>query len=1352
MSGFLSTGGPTLQDADVILDFASDGDILETIGGLTIDRLNIFQGSGDFAGDTILQDKDTGEFLVILLGIDRNEISADDNTHLIRVVPEPSFAPSPSPVPSSPSPVSTPTNVPPIANDDVSNTLANTAVTLNLTANDTDSDGAIVPSTAIVLSEPIGGSLLNNGDGRVTYTPNLHFTGTDTFTYTVNDNDGATSNTATIRITVALPPTPPSTPTPVPTPPPTPTPIPTNVPPIANNDTASTPLGNTVTLDLAANDIDSDGTIEPTTLSIATSPSNGSLVNNGDGTVTYTPDALFAGTDTFTYTVEDDGGATSNIATATVTVVDTGIRGSKWNDLDSDGVRDVSEPGLAGWTIYLDANDNGILDSGETSTVTDANGDYAFTGLTAGTYTVAERPQRGWRQTAPGTIAPGSGTAGNIWVSRLSQHEIEQYSPTGMSLGGSISLPNAPASFQDGRGIVPDNRDNGLVHIYNGTFDPLLSTYNTSTGTFSDTTFSGWSTVNNTSYGDIASFREFVYATDMATSGASERGIVQFDLDNNTAVRFADTQNYIDLTLGLDGWLYALRSDQQKVDTFAPSTLELLWTTTLAEDVRGIAVNERSEIFGASWDDNIYHFDYEGTQLKAIDSGTFDLMDIDLSYEDDRIVVGSRSGDVILTDESLSSVTSFDAGNNNLFVSFSDVQTPWQILNPTHSVTLAVGDVATDVNFGGTFLGTPRLSIDDVTLTETDAGTVDATFTVTLSSVQAAAVTVDYATADDTATAGSDYTASNGTLTFAPGTTTQTLSVPVRGDTLAEGEETFNVDLTNATTGVEILDDRGVGTIEDNDFGLLIDDVSVTRPTSGTETATFTVSLTSASSNTITVDFETTDDSATEPSDYTATSGTLSFPPGTTTRTIDVTIKPGSVSSPSPVVNGEIRGSKWNDLNGNGLRDAGEPGLPNWTIFLDSNLDGVLDSGETSTVTDANGNYAFTNLTPSNYVVAEVQQPSSTQTFPGVSSMSAVDFIPVSDRRDLVFDPTRDRLYITTSGGTLERYDVATNTLLSSWSVGTNLNGADITPDGKFLYVAEEQTVGSEGFLLKVDLNTGAVTSIPYTRKSRETGAWDVAIAGDGTGFFTTRFAGSGWTPLRQFDLATDTLTVRMNVRQNTHIRRSADRSLLYFSESNSSAGPTLVYDATNSGSNETFSVNLSNASNATISDNMGIGTIQLAPFPARANMNSSLSNAVSGVSRDGSFTAIERYPSSIRIFDRDLNPVDTLTGFDGGFGFDPARDILYAIDSGTDEIVAHDLATRNELYRFAVGENISGFGSDLSTNLGSGNFAFSPDGDLMFLSTPTGIRVYDLPELGNHSVKIGSGEVLSGIEFGNQI
>lgn len=102
----------------------------------------------------------------------------------------------------------------------------------------------------------------------------------------------------------------------------------------------------------------------------------------------------------------------------------------------------------------------------------------------------------------------------------------------------------------------------------------------------------------------------------------------------------------------------------------------------------------------------------------------------------------------------------------------------------------------------------PTITINDVAIAEGNAGTSTATFTVTLSNPSASTITVVYTTADGTATAGSDYVAASGQLAFAPGVTTQTLGVTINGDTAFEANETFQVQLPNATGTGTILNDE----------------------------------------------------------------------------------------------------------------------------------------------------------------------------------------------------------------------------------------------------------------------------------------------------------------------------------------------------------------------------------------------------------------------------------------------------------------------------------------------------------------------------------------------------------------
>ena len=191
----------------------------------------------------------------------------------------------------------------------------------------------------------------------------------------------------------------------------------------------------------------------------------------------------------------------------------------------------------------------------------------------------------------------------------------------------------------------------------------------------------------------------------------------------------------------------------------------------------------------------------------------------------------------------------------------------------------------------------PTLAVNDVTQVETDSGTTMFVFTVTLTGSTSETVSVDYGTADGTATAGSDYTATSGTLTFSPGTATRTIQVTVAGDPVAESDETFAVTLTGSTNAA-ITRPSGVGTMRNDDPlpALTIANVVQAEGDSGTKTFSLVVTLTGATQQVVTAGFATADGTATAGSDYTATTGTLTFAPGETSKTVDVVVR-GDVTS-----------------------------------------------------------------------------------------------------------------------------------------------------------------------------------------------------------------------------------------------------------------------------------------------------------------------------------------------------------------------------------------------------------------------------------------------------------------------
>ena len=195
----------------------------------------------------------------------------------------------------------------------------------------------------------------------------------------------------------------------------------------------------------------------------------------------------------------------------------------------------------------------------------------------------------------------------------------------------------------------------------------------------------------------------------------------------------------------------------------------------------------------------------------------------------------------------------------------------------------------------------PRLSIADAA-TVTEGG--EAVFTVRLSDTSSETVTVRYATVDDTAVAGSDYTRTTGTLRFDPNERTDTIRVPILQDSTAEPSESFTVELSNPNRAT-VSDGTGAVTIEADPMPeLRISDAS---PVAEGNDAVFTVSLSTPSSQVVTVEYRTVDGTAGAGSDYSTTSETLRFDPLETTKTIQVPVLTDSMSEPSEDFEVELR-------------------------------------------------------------------------------------------------------------------------------------------------------------------------------------------------------------------------------------------------------------------------------------------------------------------------------------------------------------------------------------------------------------------------------------------------------------
>lgn len=187
------------------------------------------------------------------------------------------------------------------------------ATVIDPLANDLDIDGTIDPASIQISSLPGSGLVEVLPDGRLVYTPFDGFVGEDFLEYTVADNLGLRS--APQRITLSA-----------------------NASPTAVADFAITFVDESVLIDVATNDLDADGQINPAGVVISTPPSRGQAVPQGDGTVLYLPNAGFVGVDRFQYQVTDDDGRISNTATVTVQVASSRLQNpNRFSDVNADG-------------------------------------------------------------------------------------------------------------------------------------------------------------------------------------------------------------------------------------------------------------------------------------------------------------------------------------------------------------------------------------------------------------------------------------------------------------------------------------------------------------------------------------------------------------------------------------------------------------------------------------------------------------------------------------------------------------------------------------------------------------------------------------------------------------------------------------------------------------------------------------------------------------------------------------------------------------------------------------------------------------------------------------------------------
>jgi WD40 repeat protein len=342
-------------------------------------------------------------------------------------------------------------------------------------------------------------------------------------------------------------------------------------------------------------------------------------------------------------------------------------------------------------------------------------------------------------------------------------------------------------------------------------------------------------------------------------------------------------------------------------------------------------------------------------------------------------------------------------------------------------------------------------------------------------------------------------------------------------------------------------------------------------------------------------------------------------------------------------------------------------------------------------------------------------------TVPGVRLFSLRDPSPVptpsptttlAHRRDMVFDHTGKFLYVGTSDGLLERYDLRTRDIQVVADMGGSLNGIDISPDDSFIFAAQDFAGVAEAAFQRVDLISGQISNVTFPLLESERRAWDVAIGSNGRALGTTDLqpGWSGFTLLREINLTNNTTAIRGDIPgpDNTHpgmpykeivqatqIHRSADHTRMYLLGGNSSGGPIFTYSA------------LSNS------------------FGPYVYTNTFLDWASAAVSRDGSLLATRHgYPNLASVDRADNLDLLHVFNFDAGVAFDPTSDTLYAIDTKARQVIAYNSITFAELFRIDIGADTVRPQYQFDTGI----LLAGTDGQHLALTTPTGVRLIDLP------------------------
>jgi len=602
------------------------------------------------------------------------------------------------------------------------------------------------------------------------------------------------------------------------------------------------------------------------------------------------------------------------------------IRGIKFEDVNGNGVKDAGEKGLRGWTIYIDKNNNGVLDPGEPSAGTGADGSYILRGLSPDTYTVREVVKKGWIQTMPAdgytvTVSIGSVVSGNDFgnfeLGSISGIKFRDTNGNGIRDSGEIKLPGWTIYLDTDDDGIRDPGEPFIVTDRSGRYEfagLLAGTYHVrevlQDGWVQTTPADGKHTVTIVSGSEIS-------GKDFGNRLGEIRGI-KFEDVNGNGVKDAGEKV-------LQGWkIYLDLNNNGKLDTKEPSKITdkngEFWFMDLAPGTYTVR-----EVMKNGW---VQTSPVGGKYTVEITNG--------------NVITGKDFGNAKVG--SISGIKFLDTNGNGVRDDAEKKLSGWKIyLDLDNNGNLDPGEpfIVTGSNgkyeFASLTPGTynVREVLQSGWVQTTPAG---GKYIVTILS--------------GSKIIGNDFGNKLGEIRGIKFEDLDGHGIMDSNEKVLQGWKIY-LDLNNN----EKLDSKEPSDITDRNGEYLFSDLAP---------GTYTVREVMKNGWV-----------QTAPAD------------GKHVVVIGVgTIATGKDFGNAKV--GSISGIKFLDTNGNGFRDSGDRTLQGWTIYIDKDNDGVPDPIEPSTITSGSGTYKFTNLSPGTCIIREVVKPGWVQTLPSDEKYTVV--------------------------------------------------------------------------------------------------------------------------------------------------------------------------------------------------------------------------------------------------------------------------------------------------------------------------------------------------------------------------